>query len=135
MYRNDKLLIVVDDSEQIRFALSELLASSGYSVMAFPGGLESIAALTDLAKRGIAPAAAVIDLVMDDILGYEVIAAAKKLFPACPVIAISGGTPNVDPELPLDLAGRRGADVCLRKPFGNAELMLALGSAIKGHRA
>ena len=122
------LLVLIDDSEQIRFALSELLETAGYAIRALSGGQEAIVALIDLAAANRVPAAVVVDLVMDSVSGYDVIAVVKRHFPRCPVIAISGGTPNVDPDLPLDLAKRRGADVCLRKPFGNVELLSALRS-------
>jgi CheY-like chemotaxis protein len=125
------LLVLIDDSEHIRFALSELLESAGYAVRALSGGQEAIVALIDLAAANRVPAAVVVDLVMDSVSGYDVIAVVKRHFPRCPVIAISGGTPNVDPDLPLDLAKRRGADICLRKPFGNAELLSALRSLTK----
>jgi len=125
------LLVLIDDSEQIRFALSELLETAGYAIRALSGGQEAIVALIDLAAANRVPAAVVVDLVMDSVSGYDVIAVVKRHFPRCPVIAISGGTPNVDPDLPLDLAKRRGADVCLRKPFGNVELLSALRSLTK----
>ena len=125
------LLVLIDDSEQIRFALGELLESAGYAIRTLSGGQEAITALIDLADANSVPAAIVVDLVMDNVSGYDVIAVVKRHFPRCPVIAISGGTPNVDPDLPLDLAKRRGADICLRKPFGNAELLSALRSLTK----
>lgn len=122
------LLVLIDDSDQIKFALGELLESAGYAIRALSGGQAAIAALIRLADANRIPAAVVVDLVMDDVSGYDVIAVVKRHLPGCPVIAISGGTPNVDPDLPLDLAKRRGADICLRKPFGTAELLSALRS-------
>jgi DNA-binding response OmpR family regulator len=120
------LVLLVDDSEPIRFAFGELLGMAGFTVMTASDGRNGIDTLADLARAGTPPAAVIADLVMDDVPGYDVILEAKRRFPDCPVIAISGGTPNVDPELPLDLAKRRGADVCLRKPFGNDELLAVL---------
>jgi CheY-like chemotaxis protein len=67
---------------------------------------------------------------MDDLPGYEVIKHAKLTFPAVPVIAISGGTRNVPSDLPLDLAKRSGADLCLSKPFTNDELLAGLRTLI-----
>ncbi len=125
------LVLLVDDSEPIRFAFGELLSAAGFTVMAAADGRKGIAALADLARAGTPPAAVIADLVMDDVPGYDVIQDAKRRFPECPVIAISGGTPNIDPELPLDLAKRRGADVCLRKPFSNDELLTVLNRQIR----
>lgn len=122
----NKLIVLVDDSEPIRFALGELLSASGYAVIGLESGDDGVKALADLAAAGRRPDAVVADLVMNGTPGYDVIVEAKRRFPGCPVIAISGGTPNVEPDLPLELAKRRGADVCLRKPFDNDEFLSAL---------
>lgn len=127
----NSVILLVDDSEQIRFAVSELLQASGYSVVTAADGRTGIKALADMAQSGTPPAAVIADLVMDDVPGYDVIMESKRRFPDCPVIAISGGTPNVGPELPLDLARHRGADACLRKPFGNDEFLAALHRLIR----
>src|SRR5271170_6636517 len=117
------MILLVDDSEQIRFALTELLQASGYPVVLAADGRAGLKALSDMGQSGAAPAAVITDLVLDDVPGYDVIFEAKRRFPGCPVIAISGGTLNVGPELPLDLAKRRGADACLRKPFSNGDFL------------
>ena len=125
-----RIIVLVDDSEPIRFALGELLTQSGYGVVATASGREALEVIGELAQASRPPAAVVADLVMDDMPGYDVIKHAKRTFPAMPVIAISGGTRNVPADLPLDLAKRSGADVCLSKPFGNDEFLEHLGSLI-----
>lgn len=125
------LVLLVDDSEPIRFALAEILSASGYSVIAAADGRRALTTLADMADSGTRPDLLIADLVMDDVSGYDVILESKRRFPDCPVIAISGGSPNVDPELPLDLAQMRGADRCLRKPFGNDVLLEAVGSLVR----
>ncbi|MBV8537160.1 MAG: response regulator [Alphaproteobacteria bacterium] len=121
---------MVDDSAPIRFALGELLGSSGYAVLTATNGGESLQVLDELARMGRPPEAVVADLVMDDLPGYDVIKHAKRTFPAVPVIAISGGTRNVPSDLPLDLARRSGADLCLSKPFSNDEFIAGLRTLI-----
>lgn len=134
-----QLIVLVDDSAPIRFALGELLSSAGYAVLPATNGRESLEVLNDLAALGRTPAAVVADLVMDDLPGYDVIKHAKRTFPAVPVIAISGGTRNVPSDLPLDLAKRSGADLCLSKPFTNDEFLAGLrtltGKSTRDHRA
>ena len=125
-----QFIVLVDDSEPIRFALGELLTQSGYGVLAAASGREALEVIGELARASRPPAAVVADLVMDDLPGYDIIKHAKQVFPAMPVIAISGGTRNVPSDLPLDLARRSGADVCLSKPFGNDEFLDHLGSLI-----
>jgi len=125
-----QLVVLVDDSAAIRFALGELLTASGYAVLTATSGGESLQLLDELARLGRPPEAVVADLVMDDLPGYDVIKHAKRTFPAVPVIAISGGTRNVPSDLPLDLARRSGADLCLGKPFTNDEFLAGLRTLI-----
>ena len=125
-----QLIVLVDDSAPIRFALGELLGGSGYSVLSAACGRESLTLLDELAEIGRPPAAVVADLVMDDLPGYDVIKHTKRIFPGVPVIAISGGTRNVPSDLPLDLAKRSGADLCLSKPFTNDEFLAGLRTLI-----
>jgi CheY-like chemotaxis protein len=128
--RGAQLIVLVDDSAPIRFALGELLTRCGYGVLAAQSGREAIEVLDGLAGLGCPPAAVVADLVMDDLPGYDVIKHAKRTFPASPVIAISGGTRNVPSDLPLELAKRSGADLCLSKPFANDEFLAGLQTLI-----
>jgi CheY-like chemotaxis protein len=129
----NKPVILVDDSEQIRFALGELLRTAGYIVIAVSNGRTAINTLIDLGKNGKSPSAVVSDLIMDDVPGFDVIVEAKRQFPDCPIIAMSGGTPNVDPDLTLDLAKLRGAAICLRKPFSNEVFLSALANLTDSH--
>jgi CheY-like chemotaxis protein len=125
-----QLIVLVDDSAAIRFALGELLSGAGYAVLTATSGAESLQLLDELARLSRPPEAVVADLVMDDLPGYDVIKHAKRTFPAVPVIAISGGTRNVPSDLPLDLARRSGADLCLSKPFTNDEFLAGLRTLI-----
>jgi CheY-like chemotaxis protein len=120
---NSQFVVLVDDSEPIRFALGELLTIAGYTVMAAENGRQAIGLLDGLARANRQPDAVIADLVMDELTGYDVIKHAKRTFPTVPVIAISGGTPSVPPDLSLDLAQRSGADLSLRKPFPNDTLL------------
>ena len=58
---------------------------------------------------------------MPDQDGTEVIMSLEKLAPGTPVLAISGGAPNVPAYMALHLA-RLKADATLMKPFRNDEL-------------
>jgi CheY-like chemotaxis protein len=124
------LIVLVDDAEGIRFALSELLENNGFRVMALAGGQQALTWLTELGG-GECPAAIVIDLVMDDVNGFEVLTAAKASLPAVPVLAISGGTRNLSPDLPLELASQTGADACLQKPFANDTFLEMVNTLIR----
>jgi CheY-like chemotaxis protein len=132
--RASPLIVLVDDAEGVRFALTELLENNGFRVMALAGGQQALKWLTDLAD-GERPAAFVIDLVMDDVNGFEVLTAAKTALPSIPILAISGGTRNLAPDLPLELAEQTGADACLhaclQKPFANEAFLETVRTLIK----
>ncbi len=129
--RVSPLVVLVDDAEGVRFALSELLENNGFRVIALAGGRQAVTWLTELGD-GERPAAFVIDLVMDDLNGFEVLTATKAALPEVPVLAISGGTRNLAPDLPLELAGQTGADACLQKPFANETFLDTVRTLITG---
>jgi CheY-like chemotaxis protein len=116
--RHRELIVLVDDAEAVRFALGELLENEGFRVAALADGRQALTWLTDTGRKET-PALLVIDLVMEDVTGFDVLTQAKVALPDVPVLVISGGTRNLTPDLPLELAGQTGADACLQKPFSN----------------
>jgi CheY-like chemotaxis protein len=120
------LIALVDDAEGVRFALGELLRSDGFEVALGEGGRQGVEMLQAAARSGQVPAVLVVDLVMDDVNGFDVITEAKRLLPNLPILAISGGTRNVMPDLPLELAAATGAAACLQKPFNNDDFLAAV---------
>lgn len=121
-------IVIIDDSEAVRFALGEVLSLEGYRVVPAAGGEAGLAVIRRCAADGKPPSLIIVDLVMDDVNGFDVMAAARQSLPDTPILAISGGTRNVSPDLPLELAAQTGAAACLQKPFSNDEF---LGSVSK----
>src|SRR3954468_1600196 len=68
------LVLVVDDDFDIREALSDVLASEGYSVLTAADGSEALETL----RGGIRPAVMLLDLMMPRLSGVEVIDALQK---------------------------------------------------------
>jgi CheY-like chemotaxis protein len=120
---SQQTIVLIDDSDAVRFALSEALTVAGYRVIPVAGGAAAVDMIGRLAAVRNPPSLFVIDLVMDDVNGFDVMATARRSFPQTPVLAISGGTRNIAPDLPLELAGQTGAAECLRKPFTNDALL------------
>jgi CheY-like chemotaxis protein len=112
-------VVLIDDSDGVRYALGELLRSAGHSVTMAANGKSGIELLLDLATNHTPIDLLVVDLVMDEVTGYDVMAKARELLPTVPILAISGGTRNLAPDLPLELAAQTGAAACLQKPFSN----------------
>ena len=109
-------ILLVDDAEDVRESLTAVLRGDGHTVTEASNGREAITALSSLR----------FDLVITDIMmpeqdGTEVIMHLEGVAPRPPVLAISGGAPNVPAYMALHLA-RLKANATLMKPFRNDQL-------------
>jgi CheY-like chemotaxis protein len=105
-------ILVVDDEDQIRRLIREVLEQAGYHVTEARDGMEA------LQQYRLAPA----DLVIMDILmpaqdGLETTTALRREFPNVKVIAITGGSDMIGILSFLDVAKMLGAHSTLQKPF------------------
>jgi two-component system, chemotaxis family, chemotaxis protein CheY len=103
-------VLVIDDDEEIRSALAEILEISGYDVAVAADGQEGV----DLLAIGLAPAAIVLDLMMPRMDGWTfltVLRADPRLHdvPVLVTSAVAGEQPP-------------GADAWLQKPFDLTQL-------------
>ncbi len=119
------VLFVVDDDPRVRDALSSLLASAGLDAAVF-------ATATDFlnADKPDAAACLVLDLQLPDISGLQLqeeLAARETP----PIVFITGHG-----DVPSSVkAMKAGAVEFLSKPFGDQELLSAIGAAIELDRA
>src|SRR5918996_2212939 len=119
------IVFVVDDDARVRHALSSLLASAGLEVSVFASATEFLE--TD---KPDAPACLVLDLELPDIHGLEL---QKELAEreAPPIVFITGHG-----DIPSSVkAMKAGAVEFLSKPFGDEELLRAIGAALELDRA
>jgi DNA-binding response OmpR family regulator len=129
-------LLVIDDEEDIRFVLKEILERAGYEVDVAADAKEGL----DLLRENRA------DLVITDIImpgkdGVETVYDIRMEFPNTRIIVISGGG-NVAPleyepnaimtTAYLASASAAGADVTLTKPFEREELLTAIRVLLDG---
>ena len=70
--------------------------------------------------------AVVVDIVMPNKDGVELIADIRKGWPHVRIIAVSGGG-RVGPDLYLEIARQMGASACLPKPVEAERLRAAIG--------
>jgi two-component system response regulator AtoC len=118
---NDCTVLVIEDDDGAREALSEYLSTAGYRVRHARDGAEAIAALA-------APADAVLlDLVLPAPDGFEVLRRLRERDPRVPVIVMSGLSEAEDVVRAMKL----GANDYLPKPFEVAELDLVLRRALE----
>ena len=120
-------ILIVDDEEDVRIALKQILERAGYEVTVAATGNEGL----DVMKREGA------DLVITDVImpGVDGIATAKQIrekYRDTRIIVISGGGRTApDPYEPdaistrsyLASASKAGADQTLTKPFDRDELL------------
>jgi CheY-like chemotaxis protein len=113
-------ILLIDDDEQFRTMLRQLMERNGYEVTEASGGKEGIR----LYREG--PTDLVItDLIMPGKDGIETIQELKKEFPDIKVIAVSGGG-RLGPQDYLHLAKMLGARRTLTKPINLTELLKAI---------
>ena len=114
-------ILVVDDEPQIRRALRTALSGHGYQVELAADGDEALAAL---AAR--LPDAVVLDLVMPNVDGFEVVRQTRT-WASVPIVVLSARGQERDKVEALDL----GADDYLTKPFGMPELLARLRAVLR----
>ncbi len=113
-------ILVVDDEEQMRSIIRQMLESAGYDVMEAPDGK---VALWLFKER---PADLIItDIIVPEKEGLETIMELKRELPDVKIIAISGGGQG-DAGQYLDMAKKMGANSTLAKPFEKEELLKAV---------
>jgi two-component system KDP operon response regulator KdpE len=118
---NGQRILVADDEPQIRRALITALRGHGYEVEAAVNGADALTRLTSWQ-----PDALVLDLVMPEVDGFEVLRDVRT-WSQIPVIVLSARGREADKISALDL----GADDYLTKPFGIDELLARLRAVLR----
>jgi FixJ family two-component response regulator len=114
------IVFVVDDDARVLDALSSLLSSVGLQVSAFRSASEFLEA-----DKPDAPACLVLDLELPDVNGLDLQQELSATV-APPIVFITGHG-----DIPSSVrAMKAGAVEFLAKPFGEAELLSAIDSAI-----
>ncbi len=113
-------ILVIDDDEQMRVLLRQVMEWSGYTVIDAENGRKG------MQKQREEPVDLVItDLIMPEQEGLETITTLKREFPKVKIVAISGGG-RIGPEAYLPAAQELGADLVFSKPFDVKEFVTAV---------
>jgi CheY-like chemotaxis protein len=102
-------ILVIDDEEEYRTILREMLRDDGYTVMVAPDGTTGLACTRHEHFDLI-----VTDMIMPDLHGAELIAKLRLAGCTTPIIAISG---QPDGDASLAVAEAYNANAVLTKPF------------------
>jgi DNA-binding response OmpR family regulator len=118
-------VLIIDDDEQIRVLLEQMMHWAGFEVMVAENGKVGM----QLQQQN--PADLVItDLIMPEQEGLETISRLKKDYQGIKIIAISGGG-RIGPEAYLPAALELGADKVFSKPFDVQEIVDAVREMLR----
>ncbi|MYI74035.1 MAG: sigma-54-dependent Fis family transcriptional regulator, partial [Acidobacteria bacterium] len=118
-------VLIVDDEEVMRDVLESLLVREGCRVRLAASGEEAIEA-----AEAESLDVAIVDVMLPDINGIEVLERLKGIDPELPVVMITAfGTAANTRE-----AFKRGAFDFIEKPFKNDEVLVVLRNAVEQHR-
>ncbi|HEX3917136.1 MAG TPA: response regulator [Caulobacteraceae bacterium] len=116
-----RLVCIVDDDELVRAKIALDLKEMGFDTIEVEDSREVTEVLRTQPVDTV-----VVDIVMPDKDGVEVIADIRRGWPDVRVIAMSAGG-RVGPALYLEIARQMGASACLSKPIAPERLRAALG--------
>jgi DNA-binding NtrC family response regulator len=115
-----KTIWVVDDDPAIRELMTFMVSEAGYEVDAFASGAEI------LASGGEPPDAVLLDLMMPEVDGVEVLKEITRRHPKLPVIMV---TADHDVQRAVEVT-KLGAYDYLTKPIDQERLLTTLGNAL-----
>ena len=118
-----ELLLVLDDDTAVRRIAQNVLEGARYRVMTAADGAEGLAMFRG---RAAEISLAIVDMMMPELGGAEVIKAIRSIDPRMPVIAMSGLPSRRDDAF---LAAGGTVDF-LQKPFTGTELLRAAAAAL-----
>ncbi|MBI3919314.1 MAG: PAS domain S-box protein [Betaproteobacteria bacterium] len=119
-------VLVVDDLEEARWVLSNLIQLAGFAPVAAASGAEALARI-----RHEAPDVVLLDVRLPDMDGFEVLARAKAHDKALPVIMVTAYGETRDAVRAI----RAGAYDYVSKPFNNEDVVLTVRRALEEQAA
>ena len=116
-------LLVVDDNLELLSLLTHLFEDAGYDVVSASKAKQAL----DVA-RGNAPALAVLDVLLPDVMGYHLADQLRKEFPNLPVIFVTGVFKGG--KHAADARAKHGAVAWFEKPFEARKLLEAVAQVV-----
>lgn len=113
-------ILIIDDEEEMRSMLRQMLEQAGYDVQEAADGAQGI----ELCNATM-PDLIITDIIMPEKEGVETIISLHRDEPDLPIIAISGGGRLAATDF-LSMAKKFGARHALSKPFRREQLLDAV---------
>jgi len=120
-------ILVVDDDQNLRKTLGDILRIKGYQPILASNGAEAIAAMAQTATVSLA----LIDLMLPDMNGLEIMERIKKISPLTEAIILTG---HASLETAIN-ATKQGAFSYLLKPYQMDDLLLNIKHGIDRQQA
>jgi CheY-like chemotaxis protein len=120
-------ILVADDDDDLRFALSSLLSSEGYGVVELADGASTLEFLAEVADgKRACPDVLLLDFCMPGLSGIGLLQVLRRFGAMPPAILITAfRDPSVD-----TFAHNAGAVRVLRKPVEGRDVLTAIRSAL-----
>jgi DNA-binding response OmpR family regulator len=113
-------ILVIDDQNDVRAVICMVLRVNRFDVVEAATAAAGLKAFADERFDVV-----IVDILLEDAMGLDVIATLRDRVPDVPIVAVSGLM-----SLDLDVqAAKLSNVVCLRKPFRPSELIRAVGAA------
>jgi len=118
-------ILVIDDDEQFRAMLVQMLTQDGHQVAIAADGEEGLRLIGQAAPELI-----ITDILMPKKDGMDLLLELDRADSPIPVIAVSGGRRSITAEFNLDSATLLGARAVLAKPFTRTDLRQAVANVL-----
>lgn len=118
----ESLILVVDDEEGIRETISGILEDEGYNVITASNGIEALNIINEYN-----PDLVILDILLPEINGIEVLKEIKSFKPTIPVIMISGHGTAEDVVKSIKI----GAEDYLEKPLTLNRILVTVQNALE----
>jgi two-component system, OmpR family, response regulator len=119
-------VLLVEDDDDNRELMAEVLAASGYQVFSAASGQDGLKTLAEHSVDVV-----VTDVGMPGMGGLEMAKAAKAIAPTVPVVIVTGWAERDD----IARARRKDVDAVLIKPVDPDALTAAVSEVVQGRRA
>lgn len=120
-------ILLVEDTDTVRLALSTLLKRDGHSVIEACDGGDAIRVLQNTQFDIV-----VTDMYMPGVDGVELIRHLREFHPVVKICAISGGGVYGLTKVAIGVATELGADMIMPKPIDNEVFLATIGTLTQG---